>query len=276
MKDNKLPIIYTAHHASHNFGEFSERCALTPEQRVRFSDYGTDLTVPKNGTTLIAEYSRGLADLNRPGDKNTNIFPDQDYARPQRNNIWKEGQEPTTEERDKIQTKVYDAFHRQIHEAVIEQQAPTLVMAWDNTAQYDIGEDEAGQVQEMKPFILSNRGAEGSAYPGNDPADPVSCDPDLLLKIVELFKQKAPKFSLPTEIYLNFVFKGGYITSHYSTLRTKDLGVNYPVQSFQLEYSTALTHDQLTLEPNIEVINNIRTCWEEVVAEAYVWWVDRL
>jgi len=276
MTLKQLPIIYTAHHASHNYGAFSERCALNDEQRVRFSDYGTDLTVPRNGTVLIAEYSRGIVDLNRPGDNNSNIFPDQDYARPTRNNIWKVGQEPTEAERVEIEKNIYDTYHASILEAIQLQKAPTLVFAWDNTAQYDIGKNEAGEVQQMKPFILSNRGAEESAYKSVNLHDPVSCDPELLLKIVELFKQKAATYGLPDEVHLNLVMKGGRIASHYSSLRNPDLGEDYPVQSLQMEYSTILTHNQITLEPDQKAIDNIRTCWEEVMSEAYAWWLQQL
>lgn len=273
MKNEILPIIYTAHHASHNFGEFSDRCALNDEQRFRFSDYGTDATVPKNGTVIMGEYSRGIVDLNREDDKKGYIFPTQDFARPIRNNIWKDGQEPTAEERIEIQKNVYDAFHQKVDKEIRKQQAPTLVVSWDNTAQYDIGENEAGEVEQMKPFILSNRGKEESAYPSDDPSDPVSCDPELLLKIVEIFKSKASSFGLPDEVHLNLVMKGGNIAKTYSSLRGNYLDREYPVQSFQMEYSTVITHDQITLEPNREAIENLRICWEEVMAEAYQWWV---
>ena len=45
----EVPVIYTAHHASHDYDRFANRVALTPEQQIRFSDYGTDVTVPING-----------------------------------------------------------------------------------------------------------------------------------------------------------------------------------------------------------------------------------
>jgi hypothetical protein len=38
----EVPVIYTAHHASYDFGEFEDRVALTAEQKLRFSDYGTE------------------------------------------------------------------------------------------------------------------------------------------------------------------------------------------------------------------------------------------
>jgi hypothetical protein len=94
--------------------------------------------------------------------------------------------------------------------------------------------------------------------------------------VVELFKQKASAFGLPNEVHLNLVFKGGYITQSYSTLLKDDLQTDYPVQSFQMEYSTAITHDQKTLEPNHKAIESLRTCWEEVISEAYKWWVGEM
>jgi N-formylglutamate amidohydrolase len=276
MKEKRLPIIYTAHHASHNFGDFSSRCALSQEERVRFSDYGTDLTVPQNGTVIVSEYSRGIVDLNRPSDKNKSIFPEQDYSHPVRNNIWKDGQAPTQEEQIQIKKNVYDAYHKRILDAIEKQEGPTLVIAWDNTAQYDIGENEQGTAQQMKPFILSNRGGEESAYPSKTLGESVSCDPELLLKVVEIFKEKATTYDLPSEVHLNLVMKGGYITQRYSSLRHKDLPTNYPVQSFQMEYSTALTHDQKTLKVNKIAITNLQKCWEQVFSDVYQWWVASL
>jgi N-formylglutamate amidohydrolase len=62
-------IIYAAHHASHVFHELAERCALSEDEKIRFSDYDTAETVPQIGiATIIAKLSRALGDLNRNPD----------------------------------------------------------------------------------------------------------------------------------------------------------------------------------------------------------------
>ena len=110
----EVPVIYTAHHASHDFGEFESRVALSTEQKIRFSDYGTDLTVPANGlVSLIAEHSRALGDLNRdPTDPG--MFQDQDYAKINRNDIWKLGKGLNEKEKELCLKKYYWSFHNEI------------------------------------------------------------------------------------------------------------------------------------------------------------------
>jgi N-formylglutamate amidohydrolase len=110
----EVPVIYTAHHASHDFGEFESRVALSTEQKIRFSDYGTDLTVPANGlVSLIAEHSRALGDLNRD-PKDLGMFQDQDYAKINRNDIWKLGNGLTEKEKELCLKKYYWSFHNEI------------------------------------------------------------------------------------------------------------------------------------------------------------------
>ena len=94
-----VPVIYSAHHASYDFGTFADRCALLPEERKRYCDLGTEQTVPRNGIqTFIGEYSRGLIDLNRAPDAPT-LFPEYDFARPKPHPIWREGEGLSEEER---------------------------------------------------------------------------------------------------------------------------------------------------------------------------------
>ena len=269
----ELPIIYTAHHASHDFGEFSERVALSEEQKIRFSDYGTDLTVPTNGiVAIVAERSRALGDLNRDPDE-PGRFQTQDYGQrgdqDDRHDIWKSGEGLTEEEKNYCQSTIYEPFHQTIVDQLRGRSDLTFVVAWDDTAHYRIGDYENGKNAMMKPFILSNRGLEGSGLAGTD--EPTSCDPQLLALLADNFATSLGQRGLPDEVLINYVFKGGYITRRYSTLRNKEdlekLGVSCDVQSFQLEYDTQITHDQKTLEPKTENIKALKKAFSEAIAK---------
>jgi hypothetical protein len=71
---------------------------------------------------------------------------------------------------------------------------------------------------------------------------------------------------------LNFVLKGGYITRRYSTLRNSsdlaELGISCPVQSLQLEYDMAITHDQLSLEPKPDNIKALKEAFSVAIASS--------
>jgi N-formylglutamate amidohydrolase len=271
---NDVPVLYTAHHASFDYGEFDGRVALTDEQKRRFSDYGTDLTVPLNGiAALVTERSRALGDLNREPE-GFEIFADQDFGKPQPHDIWKKGKELTTAEKIYCREQYYQPFHDEIVNQLRKREELTFVMAWDNTAHYEIGENEAGEMMIMKPFILSNRGREGSGETGNEPA---SCDPKFLKMLAENFRKELKRNDLPDEVQLNLVMKGGYICRTYSSLRNRDLlkehGINAEVQSFQLEYDMSITHEMETLEPHPTKIKALRRAFSQAIEQtinAYV------
>jgi len=265
----EVPVIYTAHHASHDFGEFEERVALTTEQKLRFSDYGTSLTVPLNGlVVIVADRSRGLGDLNRDPD-DPGRFQYQDYGQPVKHDIWKPGQELTEQDKLYCQSNFYTPFHNEIIDRLKVRNDLTFVVAWDNTAHYVIGEDSKGNPQTMRPFVLSNRGLENSSQASVE--ESTSCDPKFLEMLAQNFSPALQEKGLPTEVLLNFVFKGGYICRRYSTLRNKEdlgkLGVVCDVQSLQLEYDTTITHDQETLEPKTENIDALREAFSKAICK---------
>lgn len=263
----RLPIIYTAHHASHNFGEFTQRCALTPEQRLRFSDYGTAQTVPTNGVlTLVGEYSRGIIDLNRaPNDSSR--FPQKDFSKPVKNPIWLPDLELTEAELQNVSERIYDSYHNRIIEAVHTFKQPGLVVAWDNTAHYMIGANERGEQEMMRPFILSNQGAENSTE--SDGSKVTTCDPEFLQQFAYHFARSLGENGLPNEIVFNLVFKGGYIAQHYNTRRNPTLH-DQSVQSFQIEYDAAITHSQETLKPDLQAMEDLKKSFEEAIYDTYL------
>lgn len=246
----EVPVIYTAHHASSNFGEFSKRTALSAEQRLRFSDYGTSETVATNGiATLVATRSRALGDLNRyPNDPG--LFPDQDFSRPQRQDIWLPGQELSEAEKAACKSIHYNPFHNKILDLLRNRDSQTFVVAWDNTADYAIGKNAEGSDVNMPSFILSNQGKEARA--DGPEGEATTCDPDFLVLLGEYMCETLAGAGLPNDIHLNLVYKGGYICRRYNTFRNADeleeLGIQSPAQSLQVEYNTAITHDQETLQ----------------------------
>lgn len=265
-----VPVIYSAHHASHKFGEFEPRVALSYDQRVRFSDYGTAETVPVNGLrTIIAERSRALADLNRDPD-DAGRFQNKDYAQPDRHDIWLPGHGLTPEEKIFCQENFYDPYHGRIIELLAQRSEETFVVAWDNTANYKIGTNESGTDVIMPSFILSNRGQENTFEAINGEAS--SCDSAFMELLAAAFKAELSKAELPQQVELNLVYKGGYICRRYSTSRNQaelsKFGVEGKVQSLQLEYNTDITHIQGTLEPIDNRAEALREAFSNAIAHA--------
>lgn len=266
--DGTTAVIYTAHHASHNFHEFSPRCALTEEQRVRFSDYGTAETVPQNGiATITAEHSRALGDLNRDPD-DPGRFQDEDYAKPVRHQIWEPGKELSEEEKNELHARFYEPFHDEIIAQLRTANRPMLIVAWDNTANYVIGKNKANEEVMMPSFVLSNRGGEETAEADDEPT---SCSPALLTTLKYYFGRELEKRDLSTDIHLNLVYRGGYVTRQYSTRRNAALlrknSIHHPVQSLQIEYNTLITHDQKTLEPKLAAIKELREAFSAAIEQ---------
>lgn len=264
----KLPILCSAHHASDDFGELAERCALTSEQQLRYSDYGTAITVPREGMEepLIATRSRGVVDLNRDPSSPT-LFPQKDFGKPTPNEIWKPGQELTKTERGKVLRTVYHTYHDALMQKVRGFQRPGVVVAFDNTAHYSIGKDEAGEDTMMQPFIISNKGMEGKGDAAQ--GEITTCDPRFLEEFAIELRMSLKKFGLPDEVFLNLVYKGGYIGEHYNTRRHPELNVPQAVQSFQIEYDTLLTHNQETLEADPAAMKKVRIAVEQALFNAY-------
>ncbi|MCU0667077.1 MAG: N-formylglutamate amidohydrolase [Patescibacteria group bacterium] len=261
-----VPVIYSAHHASHEYGGFSERVALTEGQCERFSDYGTAITVPLNGLwTLIAMCSRALGDLNRAPDSPT-LFPEKDFGKP-KNNIWLPGLELTDLEKIELIGKLHKPYHEKIVDLLAQRNQPTFVVAWDNTANYPIGRNEAGEVVTMPPIILSNRGSEESAHAHD--GGQTSCDPVFMELLADYFRIELEKRQLPHEIHLNLVFKGGYVCSRYSTSSNQTeleaIGISTVVQSLQVEYNTAITHDQETLKFDAVKANLLKSAFSSAI-----------
>lgn len=262
----RLPVIYSAHHAGHSFEHrgLSKYAALTPEQRIRFSDYGTADTVPKNGSiTLINPHSRALGDLNRNPDDDKG-FAKKDHGKPTPNNVWQDEYELSNEMKRNLRKELYEPYHLNILTQVRALEENGVVVAWDNTADYVIGKNQDGDDVHMPDIILSNRGAENKTEENG--IEIPSCEPQLLEVYGFELQKELEKRGISVDIFYNLVYFGGYITRHYSTARNGDvLDTDKKIQSFQIEYNTKLTHDQETLTPYPKKIAAFREAAEEAM-----------
>ncbi len=269
-----LPVIYSAHHAASVFpGGFANRTALSPIQQLRLSDYGTSVTVPRNGiSTIVSKVSRGLVDLNRQPPQTASLDLDDTTLHREHdfdgNLIWRPGQETTLQERALLRRLFYDTYHDRILSGIKTFNKPGFVVGWDNTAHKELGKDEVGDPMMMKAFILSNKGAENR---GDNPNEMTTCDPEFLTELAFQLARALRLLNLPDEVRLNYVYKGGYIPEHYNTRRHPDIiSSPYGVQSFQVEYDTLLTHDQDTLKENPRNMILLRRAFEIAMHQTYL------
>ena len=264
MERPKVPAVISAHHAGSSFAYrgLEHRVALTPEQRVRFSDYGTDVTAPKNGTATIRSlHSRGIGNLNTDPWNFGEMFAERDFAKPEPNLVWIPGLELEEEEKQILRREIYEPYHLLILNKVRALTQNGVVVAWDNTADYAIGKNQAGEEVHMPDIVLSNRGAENTAK--GDGSEIPSCDPQLLEVFGFELQRELAKRGLSVDIFYNLVYRGGYIARQYSTARHGALlDTDFDVQAFQVEYNTKLTHNQETLEPYSDKMTAIREAAE--------------
>lgn len=263
-----LPIVATAPHASHELGGYAERSALTEEQLVRYSDYGTAESAPKNGEILIiGTTSRGLGDLNR-SPSHANLFASEDFAKPSPNKLWKPGKELRQREKMTLSALHYANYHALIEQATARaiEKRKTLVVSWHNTADYIIGKDSAGNHIQMPDIVLSNLGDENRA---DSKTNTVSCDPELLEALQDYFAKELIEANIlenDKHVHTNYGFFGGYDTQRYSTKRNpKDFNGAHELQALQVEYNTKLTHDQETLKEIPGRLDALRAAFERAI-----------
>ncbi len=270
-----LPILYSAHHCSANFGEWSARVALSEARRKRLSDCGTDRTVPLHSNALLATHSRGVVDLNR-SPCHLDLFRDVDFADPP-NRIWHAWQEPTPGEQEDIIRRIYRPYHDRLLRCLQELskgRQPILVVAWDNMGRYSLREDGSLRPGLTVPIILSNCGRKGGTDQDEQQRESTSCSPALLSALAAEFRTALLACGFPADvadgIHFNLPgFKGGYICEHYTTRRHQELPVDVDVQSLQVEYDVALTHDTRTLEANDDAIRRLQRAFTVAMERVY-------
>ena len=274
-----IPVFYSAHHASASFGKYDSRCALTQEQKLRFSDLGTGDTVPQHtGLFLNSEYSRGVVDLNRDKNDLTSLFHKLDFGRQGKHKVWKDALELKEEEKREIVRTVYDPYHKNILTAIQKFDRPGVIVAWDNTASYEsgyvVGSNPDGSPKLMHPIVLSNNGDRESGDAVNK--EVLTCSPEFLEELAYELKLALRKRGLVDEVHLNTYYyfapndECGYIANRYNTFRKgNNLTVSQPVHSFQIEYDTSITHDLDSLKPNVGKVEKLKSAFEEAMENTY-------
>ncbi|MBI2524092.1 N-formylglutamate amidohydrolase, partial [Candidatus Peregrinibacteria bacterium] len=221
---------------------------------------------------FLATHSRCIVDLNR-SPAHLDLFRDTEFADPP-NRIWHPWQEPTVREQDDILRCIYRPYHDRILSCLQElaqEDRPILVVAWDNMGRYPLRSDGSPRPGHTVPIILSNRGKKG----GTDPdEEPTSCDPSLLSSLAEEFRTALLACGFPSNvtdgIHFNRPdFKGGYICEHYTTRRHPELPVHADIQSLQVEYDVALTHNPRTLEADGDAIRRLQQAFSSAMERVY-------
>jgi hypothetical protein len=262
-------VIYSVHHDSSSFRavgglKLANRTALTRRERKERCDYGSRFTVPQNGgQRFVSERTRLFGDLNRAPD-HPGLFVEESSYNGKNLKVWKPGQELTKAEKEFLFREVWSKYHAKLAAAVGKLDGPGLVVGWDNTEKNIIGKDEAGRDVEMPAIILSNGGLEGSP---TNPEGIVTNDPDFMLELLYQLQLAFQYYNIPghDNMFLNLVYRGGYVPKHYNSNMNQELGTNHKVQSVQIEYNTDLTHDQDNLKPDAIKIERLRKAAERAM-----------
>lgn len=139
---------------------------------------------------------------------------------------------------------------------------------------YPLRSDGSRRPGSTVPIILSNCGMTESTNRDERQSEPTSCDPALLLSLAEEFHTALLSYGFPQDcadgIHFNLPgFKGGYICEHYTTRRHPELPVHGNVQSLQVEYDIALTHDPHTLEADDDAIQRLQQAFTQAIERTF-------
>lgn len=264
----KLPIIISAPHDSDDFHEFSNRVILDPWYIGEFTDmYTAETGFHENALGNLKAYAiRGLGSLNQPRDKS--LFKIRDFHGQE---IWKEGQELTDEEKEYCFRTFWDPYHNEIKRLIEESKQLGFgkVILWDH---HDTGDFDKrtgrrdrklpDEKRTMPKFILSNFGLSGTGE--IDPANGYSSCSAEFIQTVR--KYIADEFGLiPEEVEINTSYKGGFIIQHYGNPE------NYygnEVVGIQIEYNRGFIMNQETREPYWDTIKEFNEKFNRVMEKA--------
>ena len=205
-----LPFVLSIPHCANRVPEEIKSCmALGEEEVLESVDFGTREIfgrIPAQ-ETLMAQYSRLVADLNRPPDQldAKGVAALTDYHG---RTVFRPGQEPdrrTVEERIK---QYHHPYHAALEKALGNPKAVALI---DGHSLNGTGPADAPDPgQKRKDIILSNNGnPDGTPRPSKGP---LSCSPEVIRVFRSAFENQGLSVSL------NFPYQGGYIVRHYGAL----------------------------------------------------------
>ncbi len=264
----KLPLITSAPHDSDDFAHLIDRVALDEWFIGEFSDKFTADTAfhPHALGNLKSKVIRGLGSLNQPRDKN--LFKLQDFHG---NQIWKDGQNLTDEEKEFWLSTHHDPYYEEIKNliAASKEFGFEKVILWDHhdTGDYDKNTGKRdrflpNETRTMPKFILSNFGLP---HTGDiDPTIGFNASPAEFIQSVRNFI--ASEFGLKTsEIEINTSYKGGHITQYFGN---PNLNHGNTVYAIQVEYNRGFIMNQETREPYWDAIRDFNKKFNRVMEKA--------
>jgi formiminoglutamase len=167
------------------------------------------------------------------------------YWRP----IYKAGSQPDAALIERLLTKYYDPYHREIQAALAEDESSRVQLALDCHTMTPIGPDVAPDPGGKRPMVCL-----GDAYGS-------SCSQEEIDRLADCFRQA---FDLkPSDVTQNEPFAGGYITRYYG---------GHPAPWIQIEMNVELYLDppcvgrqELTIDPNHPRLVEARTRFEKTL-----------
>ena len=253
-----LPILISTPHSSaavpaeifSSMLETGENKILLQNRILYEGDPLTDqiFSIPDVLTTINAEYSRFVVDLNRERNEmgENGVIKLTDFNR---NPFYAPSYQLTVVERERRLKLYYDPYHDNLEKYFSENRFDFFIDGHSMTAMGPaIGPDQ----ENPRPAIcIGNFGDERGEKNGSE----LSCSPAqarfIQGKLDELLSDFLREEKLPTEIALNRPFEGGYILKKYSA-------APFSVPGILLEINRALYWDEVKVAPipgRIAVIN---------------------
>ena len=203
-----LPFIFSIPHCGVRVHKYLRSRMVLDEREIRESvDFGTDEIFGHMPVLAViqAQWSRLVADLNRNPlqrhEKGVVALIDYFGRR-----VFRPGCEPTAEQIEQQVQRYHHPYHELLRQAL---DRPGYLALFDCHSLNGTGPADAPDAgQNRKDITLSNNGdLAGQPRAG---VGPITCSPDLLQTIANLFEQQS--FS----VSINYPYKGGYIVNHYA------------------------------------------------------------
>ena len=204
FKQGRVPLLISMPHAGLRLTPSVEAGLIAEAQSLP----DTDWHIPQlyafahelGASTLAGEYSRFVIDLNRPSDDKpmyvgatTGLYPSTLFDGVA---LFKDGLEPTAQERASYLEKVWGPYHRTLHDELVRMKAEFgYALLFD-----------AHSIRSVIPHLFDGKLPDFNLGTFNG----VSCDPQLATQLEAI----CAKYSAYSHV-LNGRFKGGHITRHY-------------------------------------------------------------
>jgi len=204
FKQGRVPLLISMPHAGLRLTPAVQDGLIPEAQSLPDTDWHIpllyDFAQELGASTLAAEYSRFVIDLNRPSDNTplyagatTGLYPETLFdGMP----LFRAGQTPSDEERASYLQKIWGPYHRQLQEELAR-----LKAEFGYALLFD-----AHSIRSLIPHLFDGKLPDFNLGTFNGAA----CDPQLASRL-EAICAEHPQY---THV-LNGRFKGGHITRHY-------------------------------------------------------------